>query len=623
MSKLLNPNNNNYQLQNMNFNNNIEINKIYLELNEFISSNVHINLFKKLKEIFQINDSKKISDLQKFLDDIYIKLKSINEKMNNITLDELYFSKYFTLLYSLYPFFSKNQKESTLNSIFSNNTKNILPYKELLINLFHKNENEEYSNIIYDFLFTCLTNDKKKEILNKLNKIIFRISPNNKEILYHLYLFCMISKKITKTRESFYISIKFLIFKIRFILSNYRLFSFTFDEFAQIYKCLYFIKNFYFSIYNKEIKEPCLIKNINNVLVYNDNKLIINENSNISILFTEKININYEKILDLNCGIIPHFYNIGYNNINNIIDYSSYYIKKERENFLYNLIHLVNLKYNFIEKNFNTYKNNLINLEKEIFTLAKKNLINNENKKAIKNYSQKTEYKYIYDTFLKKLNEQIYGNYKNKYKNSFKLYPIGSLTEFLSSEESDIDLFLYIKNENKRIEIIEVILESLKTFCKSVKKIISQVCVFQIKFVIKNKEENIDLNILGFPPYIHSFLFREYSLLDPRFPMIGIAIKYIKDILCLDKKFFLNSFCWMNLLVNFLQDIIYPPVLPKLYSNKSGYIIYKDVEFGNNKNKNGAVNKESIKNFIFHLNKEKIPILDNIFDKNKKYIKKI
>ena len=129
------------------------------------------------------------------------------------------------------------------------------------------------------------------------------------------------------------------------------------------------------------------------------------------------------------------------------------------------------------------------------------------------------------------------------------------------------------------------------------------------------------MSILGFPPYIHSFLFRKYCLIDPRFPMVGLTVKYIKDILCLDKNFFLNSFCWMNLLVNFLQDIIYPPILPKLYSNKNGNIIYKDFEFGNNKKKNGTVNKESIKNFIFHLNKEKIPISDIIFNKNK--VKKI
>ena len=593
-------------------------NKVYSEIDKFISTNVHIHLYQNLEEIYQKNDSNKISEIKAYLNDAYNKLKSINDEITNIILDELYFSKYFTLLYSIYPFFSKKQKESILNWSFSKEIKNISSYKELLNNLSENNEYAKDSNSMYDSLFSYFINEKKQEQLDTLNKIIFRISPKNKVILFHIYFLCMLFKKICKNRDSFYISIKLLNFKMRFILSNYKLFLFTFDEFAQLYRFLLFMKNFYFSIYNKEIKEPYLIKIINNQLIYNNNKILHYDYSNISMLFSEKTNKNYEKILNLNYGIIPHFYYIRDYNIDQIISYSSYYIKKEKENFLYNLISLINLKHNFIEKNFSTYKSNLINLEKEIYNLVKKNLIGDENSKIIKNYRPKTEYKHIFDTFQKKLNEQINKDYKNKYKNSFKLYPMGSLTEFLSSDESDIDLYLYIENENKRVQIIEAIFESLKAFCKSVKKIISQrLCVLEIKFVVKNKEESIDLSILGFPPYINSSLFREYSLLDPRFPMVGLAVKYIKDILCLDKNYFLNSFSWMNLLINFLQDIIYPPILPKLYSNKYGNIIYKDIEFGNNKKKNGIVNKESIKNFIFHLNKEKIPISDTIFDKNK------
>ena len=598
--------------------NNQKNNKIYLEIDKLILSNVHIQLFKNLEEIYRTNNSNKISEIKTYLNDTYNKFKYINDEITNNFLDEIYFSKYFTLLYSIYPFFSKKQKESILNWSFLNGAKNILVFKELLKNWLENNEDSSIYNFTYDTYFSYLTNEKKQEQLDIINKVIFQITPKNKVLLYHLYFLCILLKKICKNRDSFYISIKLLNFKIRFILSNYKLFSFTFDEFGKVYRFLLFMKNFFCSIYNKEIKEPHLIKIINNEMTYNSNKIFNYDYSNISILFNEKTNKNYEKILNQNYGIIPHFYNIGSNNINQIIDYSSFYIKKEKENFLYNLISLINLKHNFIEKNFNTYKKNLINLENEIFTLAKKNLTNDKNTKTIKNYDLKIEYKHIYNIFLKKLDEQIYKKYENKYKNSFKLLPIGSLTEFLSLDESDIDLYLYIENENKKVEIIEVIFESLKAFCKSVKKIISQrLCVLEIEFVIKNKEESIDLSILGFSPYIHSLLFRKYSLIDPRFPMVGLAVKYIKDILCLDKNFFLNSFCWMNLLVNFLQDIIYPPILPKLYSNKIGNIIYKDVEFGNNKNRNGTVNKESIKNFIMHLNKEKIPISDSIFDKNK------
>ena len=107
--------------------------------------------------------------------------------------------------------------------------------------------------------------------------------------------------------------------------------------------------------------------------------------------------------------------------------------------------------------------------------------------------------------------------------------------------------------------------------------------------------ENIsfDLSVLGYPLYIHSLLHREYSLIDSRFPMVGLAIKKLKEILELDKNTYINSFCWMNLLVIFLQDIIKPPILPKLYSDKDiNKLIYQDIEFGHN-NKNRIINKKS------------------------------
>ena len=75
---------------------------------------------------------------------------------------------------------------------------------------------------------------------------------------------------------------------------------------------------------------------------------------------------------------------------------------------------------------------------------------------------------------------------KGKYKDSYQLYPMGSLTEFLSLEESDLDLYLYIKNENKRVEIINALLLCLKKICKSVQKILSQrLCLFQIQYIIE------------------------------------------------------------------------------------------------------------------------------------------
>lgn len=62
----------------------------------------------------------------------------------------------------------------------------------------------------------------------------------------------------------------------------------------------------------------------------------------------------------------------------------------------------------------------------------------------------------------------------------------------------------------------------------------------------------------------------------------------------------------MNLLVAFLQEIIQPPVLPKLYSdNEINNIIYKEIEFSNRKNRNKDNEKEkSFKDYFETTQKE-------------------
>ena len=591
--------------------------EIYSKIDELLLNVNHRDIIQKLEKIYSINEQDKILELKNHLNNLFNKLKEINDIMKDIQLDENYFQKYFTLVYSVYPFFSKKQKEAISKWTFSKNSENYFEYYKLLINL--NEDSQEISNFIFDFLFSCPDSDKKQQKLFILNKNIFRTSLEKKSILYYSYQLYILFKIICKTRDSLYIMRKLLFFKIHFILSNEKIFSFSDSTFSEIYKDLLFIKIFYSTIYENQIKEPYLIKIKNHEINYGEYNLNNNVITNISFLFFPNDNKNYEALLNSKYGIIPHLYNIRKNNINQLIDSSSFYIKPVKEEFLHNLISLIYLKSNFIENNFNEYKSNLINLEKEIYDLAKKNLINNNDCKKIKKYSEKTEYKNIYDNFSKKLSNKMKESYKGKYKDLYQLYPMGSLTEFLSLEESDLDLYLYIRNENKRVEIINALFICLKKICKSVQKILSQrLCLFEIQYIIEDKEISIDLSILGYPPYIHSLLFREYSLIDPRFPMVGLAIKYLKDILYLDKEYFLNSFSWMNLLVNFLQDIIEPPILPKIYSDKEyNKIFIKEIEFGKNKKKDGFVDKENINNFLSCLNKEKIPIPDGIFNKKK------
>ena len=98
-------------------------------------------------------------------------------------------------------------------------------------------------------------------------------------------------------------------------------------------------------------------------------------------------------------------------------------------------------------------------------------------------------------------------------------------------------------------------------FDKSVNSTIStRVCVISFTF----KKVSFYISIIGFSLFFHSCLIREYSLIDLRFPLLIIAIKYIvkiskiNDISKNKNHLFLNSFSWVLLLVDFLQDIVSP-----------------------------------------------------------------
>ena len=159
----------------------------------------------------------------------------------------------------------------------------------------------------------------------------------------------------------------------------------------------------------------------------------------------------------------------------------------------------------------------------------------------------------------------------------------------------------------------------------------TRVCVITFEF----KNISFDISVVGFCPYMHSNLIREYSLIDSRFPLLVIAIKHITKILKInnisdDKTHsFLNSFSWVLLLIGFLQDIVNPPVLPKILENSE--IIEKETFFGNNKvekddddeksnwyeNKYEKISKtKNFDSFINTMEKEYIKLPKNLGDKN-------
>ena len=124
----------------------------------------------------------------------------------------------------------------------------------------------------------------------------------------------------------------------------------------------------------------------------------------------------------------------------------------------------------------------------------------------------------------------------------------------------------------------------IKAFDRNAFSTIStRVCVITFRYM----EVNFDISVVGFCPYLHSILIREYSLIDPRFSMLLISIKHIIKILKINNisedrnHSFLNSFSWSLLLIAFLQDIIQPPILPKILTNSESITI--KTFFGNNK----------------------------------------
>jgi len=258
----------------------------------------------------------------------------------------------------------------------------------------------------------------------------------------------------------------------------------------------------------------------------------------------------------------------------------------------------------------NKYKNILSNLEKEIFELVKDNYYsksNNENE-----FSSFKTYQKFKDTY-NKLNKILHDKFQDK---QFNLYPYGSIAKLNCSSSSDLDCFLKIETDDK--DIINNFVEELVNFIKSEidnnleePTISARLCVISFTF----DDILIDLNIVGYTPYLHSILFRVYNLLDARYSMLLLCVKYIIKEMGLKtlngETSFLNSFSWEMLIKAFLQDIIKPPILPKLIENSDQNQI--NVKFG--KLFFNVEGGKNLKNFINDMYSEKIQVPDINYEK--------
>ena len=570
----------------------------HVDTNENISTNIdkknnkdngEKKIEKKIKALIQrINDYKSVKD---FI------LNSINkENKNNKIFCETYQlastsisyeneytkEKLLTLIIFFFPFISNKQKNQFLHVIeqkFEDNFVNFLKNSKFL----YKPKN---NNIAEYLIQSVINKESATELMSKIfQKNLFM---HNLGELFELYQIYIISKIFNFSNGNDFLN--YICFKIKFILNNFNeIYHIRLgNDFDYIYKTLLRLKNYYSVIYqNKIIYDENQNEKISYTNLYFDEKMnqygLIqnnNENYNIDILFYEEDNKIYDKIIRK----IGHFYLIN-NSINIVSGYSKEFKNYE---FPFNIIDLMNYKNELIMNNFAKYKSNLIKIEKIIYRLGYESFfpyncmeLLSFNNNIIKKYTINPNLKEIIKSFDNYIHMKL-NNYE------FQLYPYGSVTEFLSDKDSDIDLFLdisSIKTKEKKIYFLYQLLYLIKQHIDNrvCSTISTRVCIITFIFC----SVSFDISIVGFCPYLHSALIREYSLIDPRFSLLVISMKYIIKILKInnisdDKAHsFLNSFSWVLLLIAFLQDIISPPVLPKILMNSE--IFEKEAYFGNNK----------------------------------------
>ena len=601
--KLLNDNKNilnvNFNNNNINIINDSNINKNSINKYQEEIENLYQEIFKgNIKEIF----IKSIIDNHKDnLDYLINKTIKIIENIELVYLEQICKEKFITIICLLY-FFSKEIKKLINDNFFDlclKTDKNLFAFlqKSILIP-----DNSE----IFDFSKKNIKRFSREFCKN----LYLENSQKGKNLFFTAYTFLIIFRALkdypdNKVKQYFGALLKeeYLIsFKIHFILENKEFYNAISEDFIEIYHSFNFINIFYNEIFNKRTNDMRIIKdNKIGEYIFGKNNFILSFNKiykfNIDTLFTKEDNEIYKEVMDKIC----YFYSIdkyNSNDINDLIYSSTNKIGNKESNFIMNIVEFVCKKRDFINNNFIQYQNNLKKLETQIFDLGKKALNINKSNKSIYQYSINEEQKFIYLSLLNKINKNI----NQKYKGQFHLYPIGSMTEFLCINNSDIDLYLdinKIKTKNEKIEFLYHLRDVIGEIIQELPNlyISARLCVMSFRYESENgRQTDFDITLTGFCSYIHSILFRTYSLIDVRFSLLAIILKKFIEILDINnKKYYLNSFSWMVLLTTFLQDIIKPPILPKILSNKNNFFISRKIHYTN---ANRKYHRKSLKHLL-------------------------
>jgi hypothetical protein len=272
------------------------------------------------------------------------------------------------------------------------------------------------------------------------------------------------------------------------------------------------------------------------------------------------------------CGKCIEYLDTAFINDNNFLNKL---LQEKNFYYVYNLIQLTQSKDKYITNDLENFKQKLLILEKFLVTkfIEFKNP-NDDNKSDIFSVVTNSFNTLQIESYARVL--QIINDANLTVE--FDLIPYGSVVQFLGKDDSDLDLYVALISEDSNIlcknwlKILNVIEENYGS--SSIFHITKRLCI--IKFTDKNGVK-IDLNYFGKCGVINSHLIRYYSLIDVRFCILVYNLKFILKVLKIsnaEKIIYLNSYSWVFLLITFLQDVIDPPVLPKLLESGS-FIEYK------------------------------------------------
>ena len=542
-----------------------------------------------------------------------------NENFNNIymTVKDLikYYDKFtnkikeklLTFICVIFPFCSYNQKENL--SIININNENIKVYLFKTLLYF---EDFEENKKLYDLLSSI----PSKKVKNPNFKKDLTIKSESELIILYtiLTIFKYLNSREEKIDKISTEKIDFLSFKIYFILSHQGLYPCISENISNIFERLLFIKNFYSKAFSMKLEEPYITLQINQ-LKDEYNKLSL-EQIRDKLFDEDERNIYNQVIKSVN-----HFYEINDITESDLLYYSNNKIfdnYKIEYNFLTNIYEMIYQKYNLIKNN--SLKNTLNCLEKNIIDITKKlKRYNNDKSQYDSYYSFSDKLKRVFNEIISKIKNALKKELKDDIIKQIKFYPIAFSLPFICYTKFENDLNIYmdilkLNNMNKR-EVVKKISEYLLNKEFKFKK---RDNTKYFKIVFEYKEINIKLLVLRQTLYIKSIILREYSLLDQRFPVLMLTLNYfLKKIGLYEKSKKYVGFLHY-LLIAFLQDIINPPILPKLLSKDMINVQSVLLGYESNEEKKNFVNYEPmhIPKIIF--NREKITkIYDEEIGENK------